>query len=627
MDVANPKTIKMDHHYYMLTPQKQATVEEHKQPMVEEHAPPPQEQQKHPQEQHKQPEEEHENLHTVMSPRLQTTPKPYQPKRLVYSEDDESSSDSEENTTDSDPDYVWCDEDVSSSSSGSSSEDELTLTDSDPAMKPVLSKKYIVFEEELRALVRQVRCKECNQVLILPDSDEQFGSIIGSCLSLKLQCINGHDFSWEAQPMVGEGSGKIPAGNLLIPASILFSGSQFGKIHRFAKLLRLQIISKSTYNQHQGDYLFPTVHDAWHEHQQGLFESVRASGARYCADGRCDTPGYCAKFCTYSIMDMATNIIHDTETVQVTEVSSSNAMEKEACKRVLNRIKDNGVKVEVLATDRHLGIQKMMKEDYPEINHQNDVWHLAKCGQKLATKAKKRDTEELMAWVPAVKTHLWWSAENCNSNVTDLLERWHSITYHVTNQHEWDHGQEFHKCGHDALSERESEELKWLESGSPPHQALNSLLEDKRLLEGVKKLSLFCHTGALENFNGMLTKYCPKRSGFRYEGMVARSRLAAMDHNFNVGRKQAVVKKQTAKSAPAGEKRFQLVHAKQNKKWVAKPIFEEKSYRHVDDLMKEVLHRKVVSNKTSDSFQPPVLPPNIVTSNIPANKGGSNHCP
>ena len=38
----------------------------------------------------------------------------------------------------------------------------------------------------------------------------------------------------------------------------------------------------------------------------------------------------------------------------------------------------------------------------------------------------------------------------------------------------------------------------------------------------------------------MLLKYCPKREHFSFKGMVARTQLAAMDNNENVGRGQAV---------------------------------------------------------------------------------------
>ena len=52
-------------------------------------------------------------------------------------------------------------------------------------------------------------------------------------------------------------------------------------------------------------------------------------------------------------------------------------------------------------------------------------------------------------------------------------------------------------------------------------------------------MTLFCHSGLLEDFHSAMLKYCPKRNHFSYRGMIARMQQAALDKNFNVNRKQA----------------------------------------------------------------------------------------
>ena len=207
-------------------------------------------------------------------------------------------------------------------------------------------------------------------------------------------------------------------------------------------MLNLEFVSKSTYNNHQGDYLFPTVHDSWHTEQQSLIDEVSGRDVWISGDGRCDSPGYSAKYCTYSVMDQKTDKILDIETIQVSEVTSSNAMEREGCKRVLDRLgKDFKVPVKVFCTDRHMSIQKMMREEYSSIDHQYDVWHLSKSVCKtLMQKAKKKESEELMGWIPAIKNHLWWSASTCHGDKQEMFEKWQSVTHHVTNQHDWGTG-------------------------------------------------------------------------------------------------------------------------------------------------------------------------------------------
>ncbi len=52
-------------------------------------------------------------------------------------------------------------------------------------------------------------------------------------------------------------------------------------------------------------------------------------------------------------------------------------MEKEGLDRVLKHLKDVGLKVGVLVTDRHKQINKWIKEEHSEVKHYY-VWHTAK---------------------------------------------------------------------------------------------------------------------------------------------------------------------------------------------------------------------------------------------------------
>lgn len=66
-------------------------------------------------------------------------------------------------------------------------------------------------------------------------------------------------------------------------------------------------------------------------------------------DGRCDSPGKCAKFCTYTLMDASTNVILHAETVDKREVQNKSPnMEREAVDRAVGYLKDQVEVVETL---------------------------------------------------------------------------------------------------------------------------------------------------------------------------------------------------------------------------------------------------------------------------------------
>ena len=87
------------------------------------------------------------------------------------------------------------------------------------------------------------------------------------------------------------------------------------------------------------------------------------------------------------MMDEISGKVVEFSVVQVTEVTSSNAMEYEGCKRTLNALIQYNIPARCLTTDRHTTVTGRMRSEYPNIKHQYDVWHLSKWVTK---KLKKR---------------------------------------------------------------------------------------------------------------------------------------------------------------------------------------------------------------------------------------------
>ena len=188
--------------------------------------------------------------------------------------------------------------------------------------------KYLVFESELNKLIKY--CPDCGS--IITDISK---TVTGSALSISYSCILGHNKTWHSQPVIRH----MPAGNLLLSAAILLSGSTFAKTAKFATILRMPIPSKSEFYKIQRAYLIPVINDYWTIHQTAILSVLSSCEPLHiCGDGRSDSPGFSAKYTSYTIMDMTTSLIIDQQLVSLADddISSSVAMETEALDNVVN---------------------------------------------------------------------------------------------------------------------------------------------------------------------------------------------------------------------------------------------------------------------------------------------------
>ena len=119
-------------------------------------------------------------------------------------------------------------------------------------------------------------------------------------LSVTLTYHNGHKEQWQSQPIVK----KKPLGNLLLAASILFTGNAFSSISRLASCLNLQFFSESVFYDTQLKYLFPVIKKVLEDKSRNQIDKLSSKEVvNLDGDGRCDIPGHCAKYGTYTFMD------------------------------------------------------------------------------------------------------------------------------------------------------------------------------------------------------------------------------------------------------------------------------------------------------------------------------------
>ncbi|ESP03281.1 hypothetical protein LOTGIDRAFT_137738 [Lottia gigantea] len=197
-------------------------------------------------------------------------------------------------------------------------------------------------------------------------------------------------------------------GNLLLSAATLFSGKTYARLQDISAYLKLPILCQSQFYALQKRYLFPVINETWMSCQLGVVIGLsREDKVVLSGDGRRDSPGHCAKYGTYTLMDVDSGYIVDFAVLNKADprVKNSNAMEPMGLIQCLSNMKKWNIDVNILTTDRHKTIRKIIRVDYPEITHQFDLCIVKKivtaCGKKTAL-------APLLDWLQFISNHFWW---------------------------------------------------------------------------------------------------------------------------------------------------------------------------------------------------------------------------
>ena len=176
---------------------------------------------------------------------------------------------------------------------------------------PVSDKKYMVFGSQLSELLKF--CPHCGSLVM-----ERVMATKGSMLTVQMVCSQSHHMKWRSQPVIN----YYPLGNVLLSAACLFAEATYNRFHQICEFVGLQVPKPGTFFKHQQNLLFPVIAGTWKKTKQEIITemSSREEDITLIGDGRCDSPGYSAKYGTYTVMDAATSKIAEFEVVQVTEV-------------------------------------------------------------------------------------------------------------------------------------------------------------------------------------------------------------------------------------------------------------------------------------------------------------------
>lgn len=389
--------------------------------------------------------------------------------------------------------------------------------------------KYIVFQSSLWQLFEV--CPVC-QTRCSINSYTQ-----GSLLRVQQDCVNTrcqYSRQWDSQPIIQ----NTPVGNIMMSAAILFCGASYTKCLRVFSTMGVCSISESTFLKHSREFLQPTIYRFWRDEQDSLLQHLSSmSGSLVIGgDGRADSPGHCAKYGTYTTMELRINKVIDLQLVQSNEVGGSYHMELAGLERSVDFLSGRSLTPGVIVTDRHPSIQKWVRENLPSTKHYYDVWHVAKgVGKKLEVLAKQRDCKLVGEWIRSISNHMYWCAASSDGQSGDIVAaKWLSIVRHIQNIHDG-HSELFPVCAHSTLEN----ERKWFKPNTIEFEKLSKLLTNTRLVNDVKKLSPVQQTSSVEAFHSLVIQFAPKSAAFSFTGMMTRHMLAALHYNENSDRPKA----------------------------------------------------------------------------------------
>ncbi|CAN7976035.1 unnamed protein product [Ixodes persulcatus] len=160
------------------------------------------------------------------------------------------------------------------------------ITGEEPAHK---ERKFIVFESRLRQLF--IVCKTCYSPCKVSTSTNL------TLLTAHTLCPFGHSHRWDSIPSI---KGRA-LGTLLLSGAMLFTGSSPTKTLRLFELIKLQGMCEKTHFNYQRTILRQAIEQVWTEEQGKLLDELRDQPLDLAGDGRCDSPGFSAKYLTYSL--------------------------------------------------------------------------------------------------------------------------------------------------------------------------------------------------------------------------------------------------------------------------------------------------------------------------------------
>ncbi|TKS89383.1 hypothetical protein D9C73_023508 [Collichthys lucidus] len=203
----------------------------------------------------------------------------------------------------------------------------------------------------------------------------------GTATSVEWICPNGHSvWRWNSQPVMNFG---MQAGDFLLSTNILLSGNNYAKVALLFNFMNMGMVSKNSFHSIQGSYCVDAIKEFWEERRTEAISRLRGKDVMVLADGRNDSPGHGAQYCSYITMENESKEVIHVATVEKRQTTwDSVVMEKEGFIETVDKLTSE-IKLVEICTDANALIGSLMDPGGGRykalgIHHSLDVWHGAK---------------------------------------------------------------------------------------------------------------------------------------------------------------------------------------------------------------------------------------------------------
>ncbi|XP_029948188.1 uncharacterized protein LOC115388988 isoform X2 [Salarias fasciatus] len=408
----------------------------------------------------------------------------------------------------------------------------------------------------------------------------------GTGVVLYWYCTYNHlVWSWNSQPTLRF---KMQGGDFMLSTNILLSGNDYREVALMFKFMEMGMVSESTFFRIQDSYCKGPILKYWEKTRAEVIQRLRQKeGVVLLSDGRMDSPGHCANFCTYTTIEQESRDIVYIDSIDKRMCGGDSVvMERECFCRSMDALLPD-LKIKEMVTDDHPEISALLHPEqgkYKGIQHSVDIWHAAKSlSKKMRQAGTEKKQKEILLWSQDILNHFWYCSKQAKTE-EHFKMMWAGVMHHVCNKHSWDAG----SCEHEPLAD-DSQDKPWMTPGSEAHQVLAGIVLEKQWLTQVKKFINFRSTSDLESFQNHVMMYTAKRMSYTLDIYKARTCLAAIDYNKHNRRGPARNKD--------GHKMYRKSYNKKTTTWSVYTMKEKKSYSYIPEIQRAILSMRLRSGK------------------------------